>query len=416
VRTGSLWARLLDVEETVVERVRFDVVEGDGVLIARVRPSRRQRDRCGKCGIRRGRYDNGEGPRLWRALDLGTTPTYLEAAAPRVNCPEHGVIVAAVPWARHGARFTRAFEDQTAWLTTHSSKSTVAQLMRVVWRSVGGIVTRVVAEAELLVDRFAGLRRIGIDEISYRKGHKYLIVVVDHTRGQLLWAKEGRDEKTLSLFFEKLGKRRCARIELVSADAASWIPNVVKQHCPNAKLCLDPFHVVSWATDALDEVRREVWNEARRSGDTALAKELKDARFALWKNPENRTETQDARLASVAEINEPLFRAYLLKEQLREVFQLKGEAGKQLLHRWLQWARRCRIPSFVKLAKTITYRLIDVQATLEHGLSNGLVESTNTKIRLLMRLAFGFHSPEPLISLALLALGGLCPELPGRFR
>lgn len=414
MRTGSLWACLLGVEQTVVMNVRLD--EEEGVLIARVRPHRRQRNKCGHCGVRRGRYDNGDGPRRWRALDLGTIRAYLEAPAPRVNCPEHGVVVAAVPWGRHDSPFTGSFEDQAAWLTTHTSKSTVSNLMRVVWRTVGGIVTRVVAEAESLVDRFAGLRRIGIDEISYRKGHKYLTVVVDHKRGRLLWAKEGHDEKTLALFFGKLGKRRCARIELVSADAASWIANVVKEWCPNAKLCLDPFHVVSWATDALDVVRREVWNEARRAGDTALAKELKDARFALWKNPENRTEKQDRQLASVAEINEPLFRGYLLKEQLREVFRLKGEAGKRLLQRWLVWARRCRIPSFVKVAKTITERLVDVEATLDSGLSNGLVESTNTKIRLLTRLAFGFHSAEPLISLAMLALGGLCPELPGRTR
>lgn len=412
MRTGSLWARLLDVETTVVESIRFD--EDEGVLIARVRPRRRQRNKCGLCGRRCGRYDHGDGPRRWRALDLGTLPTYLEASAPRVACPDHGVVVAAVPWARHDARFTRAFEDQAAWLTTHSAKSTVAQLMRVVWRTVGGIVTRVVTEAEALVDRFAGLRQLGIDEISYRKGQKYLTVVVDHTRGRLLWAKEGRDEQTLSAFFEKLGKKRCARIERVSADGASWIANAVTRYCPQARLCLDPFHVVSWATDALDEVRREVWNEARRSGQTALAKDLKGARFALWKNPETLTERQQARLASVAELNQPLYRAYLLKEQLRQVFKLKGEAGKQLLQEWLQWARRCRIRPFVDLAKSISNRRADVEATLELGLSNALVESVNTKIRLLMRQAFGFHSPEPLIALALLALGGLCPSLPGR--
>lgn len=412
MRTGSLWARLLDVETTVVESIRFD--EDEGVLIARVRPQRRQRNTCGRCGRRRGRYDNGDGPRRWRALDLGTLPTYLEASAPRVDCPEHGVVVAAVPWARHDARFTRAFGDQAAWLTTHSAKSTVAQLMRVVWRTVGGIVTRVGAEAEALVDRFAGLRQLGIDEISYRKGQKYLTVVVDHTRGRLLWAKEGRDEQTLAAFFEKLGRKRCARIERVSADGASWIANAVTRYCAQARLCLDPFHVVSWATDALDEVRREVWNDARRSGQTALAKDLKGARFALWKNPETLTERQQARLASVADLNQPLYRAYLLKEQLRQVFKLKGEAGKQLLQAWLQWARRCRIRPFVAVAKSISNRRADVEATLELGLSNALVESVNTKIRLLMRQAFGFRSPEPLIALALLALGGLCPSLPGR--
>ena len=200
----------------------------------------------------------------------------------------------------------------------------------------------------------------------------------------------------------------------MSADGAEWIAEVVAAYCRNATLCLDPFHVVKWATDALDEVRREVWNDARRAGQTAVAKALKGARFALWKNPENLTDRQEAKLASVAKLNQPLYRAYLLKEELRQVFRLKWEEGKQLLKEWLQWARRCRIRPFVHLAKSISARRADIEATLALGLSNALVESTNTKIRLLMRQAFGFRDPAALIGLALLSLGGLCPPLPGR--
>jgi transposase len=105
----------------------------------------------------------------------------------------------------------------------------------------------------------------------------------------------------------------------------------------------------------------------------------------LWKNPENLTDRQQAKLASVAKVNHQLYRAYLLKEQLREVFALKGEAGKALLDRWLSWGRRCRIPAFVELAKRIVKHRVAIDATLEHRLSKGLVESTNTKIRLLTR-------------------------------
>ena len=108
--------------------------------------------------------DRGEGRRRWRAPDLGTCPTYLEAAAPRVRCRAHGVVVAAVPWARHGAGHTRAFDDTVAWLITHTAKSTAVHLLRVAWRTVGAIVTRVGADAQAKQDRFATLRRIGIDE------------------------------------------------------------------------------------------------------------------------------------------------------------------------------------------------------------------------------------------------------------
>ncbi|MBI2170377.1 MAG: ISL3 family transposase [Actinobacteria bacterium] len=412
MRKKTVWAKLLGVERTVIERVELD--EAEGVVVARVRPRRAERSRCGKCGRRCRRYDQGEGWRRWRALDLGATPAYLEAAAPRVECPEHGVIVAAVPWARHEARHTRAFDDQAAWLATHCAKSAVGELLRVAWRTVGSIVTRVVADARARSDPFEGLARIGVDEISYRKGQRYLIVVVDHDSGRLVWAAAGRDRKTLRGFFEALGKERCAAITLVSADAAAWIADVVAERCPNAELCTDPFHVVSWATEALDEVRRETWNEARRRGQKAVAHELKGARFALWKNPEDLTRRQQAKLSSIERTNARLYRAYLLKEQLRQVFHLPTDAALALLEAWLRWARRCRIPSFVALARSVAAHRDGIKAALVHRLSNALVESMNTKIRLITRVAFGFHSPDALIALAMLSLGGYCPTLPGR--
>ena len=228
-----------------------------------------------------------------------------------------------VPWARHGAGHTYAFDDTAAWLVTHCSKSAMRDLLRIAWRTVGSIVTRVVADAEVENDRFAGLRRIGIDEISYKRGH-IITVVVDHDTGVLPWAHPGRDMKTLEKFFDRLGEQRCAQITLVSADAAEWIALVVADRCKNAELCLDPFHIVARATKALDEVRREVWNAARKGGQKTTAKDLKGARFALWKNPADLTQRQAATLAGIAKTNAPLYRAYLLKEQPRQVFQLKA--------------------------------------------------------------------------------------------
>lgn len=157
-----------------------------------------------------------------------------------------------------------------------------------------------------------------------------------------------------------------------------------------------------------------MWNASRRDGQKAVATELKNARYALGKNPEDLTERQAAKLADIAKTNQRLYRAYLLKEQLRQVFALKGAAGIALLERWLRWARRCRIPSFVKLAKLITIHRAGIEAALTHGLSNARVESVNTKLRLLTRIAFGFRSAEALVALAMLDLGGLCPPLPGR--
>ena len=215
-------------------------------------------------------------------------------------------------------------------------------------------------------------------------------------------------------FFDLLGEERSAAIELVSADAATWISNVVRDRCPNARLCLDPFHVVSWASDALDKVRRAVWNAARKSGDKAEAKEIKGARFVLWKGAEKLSGRQEEKLSSIAALNAPLYRAYLLKEQLRQVFRTGGRAGVRLLDRWLAWACRSRIKAFVELSRTIRKRRKAIVAALRQGLSNGRVESANTRIRLIIRRGFGFHSAAAVIALAMLCLGGMCPPLPGR--
>ncbi len=415
----SLWRALLGVKKTVIEGVGFD--PGQELVVVRVRPTSRARGRCGVCARPCPGYDGGEGARRWRALDLGTVRAVLEAEAPRVSCPAHGVVVAHVPWARHGAGHTYAFDDTVAWLAVRCSKSAVRELLRIAWRTVGSIITRVAQDEMAGMDRFADLRRIGIDEISYKKGHRYLTVVVDHDTGQLIWAAPGRDKATLRAFFEALGPERSALITHVSADAADWIAAVVTEQCPQAVLCADPFHVVQWATQALDQVRRQAWNTARGAVSqrtarrtTGTAKALKHARYALWKNPENLTEKQAAKLAWIAKTDPRLHRAYLLKEGLRTVFVLKGQAGKEALERWISWARRCRIPAFVDLQRRIVKHRATIQATLEHDLSNGLIESTNTKIRLLTRVAFGFKDPQALIALAMLALGGYCPPLPGR--
>ena len=409
----KVWRRLLGVDEhTVIEGIEFD--EEVDAVVARVRSRRLNKRRCGRCGRRAPGYDQGEGRRRWRALDLGEVRSFLEADAPRVNCAEHGPTVVQVPWARHGAGHTRAFDNTVAWLAVHTSKTAVVELLRIAWATVGAIVARVVDEARAAVDPFDGLRRVGIDEISYKRGHRYLTIVVDHDSGRLVWAAKGHDKKTLAGFFDLLGEQRCAEIRFVSCDAQQWIGDIVRLRCPDAIICLDAFHLVKWVTEALDEVRRETWNEARRAGMRTHARDLKHARYALWKNPEDLTARQEAKLAWVAKVNGRLYRAYLLKEQFRQIIAVKGRRALMMLEAWLAWTARSRIPAFVELGRRIRQNLPGIEAALLHGLSNALIESTNTKLRLLTRIAYGFKQPEHLIALALLDRGGHRPPLPGR--
>jgi transposase len=430
VQNASLWRALLCVENTVVEDVEFD--DAAQVLVAHVRPRRASRGRCGTCGSRASWYDRGQGRRRWRGLDMGTIQVFVEADAPRVNCPVHGPTVRQVPWARHGAGHTRSFDQQVAWLATQCSTRAITELMRIAWRTVASIITRVWADTAAGVDALAGLQRIGIDEISYKRRHRYLTVVVDPDSGRLVWAHPGRDRATVHAFFDALetsGQGRCAQITHVTADGAEWIADVVSNRCPNAIRCADPFHVVGWATEALDAVRRAAWNNARRGGytrkhgwahgrratvSTGPALALRRARYALWKNPENLTDRQRVKLEWIAKTDPRLYRAYLLKEGLRTVFKLPADQAGEALDRWIAWARRCRIESFVTLQRRIACHRTQILASIAHGLSNGLIESVNTKIRLITRIAFGFAHPGPLIALAMLTLGGHRPTLPGR--
>jgi transposase len=343
---------------------------------------------------------------------------------------------------RPGAKHTWLFEDTCAWLAAHAAMSVLTVLLRIAWRTVAAIVTRVVADGRDTNDLLAGLSRIGIDEIAYRKGHRYLwvlwnpsctilsvrnsldlrgfppnedsvdcdrgafhrmTVIVDHTTGRLVWAGEGRNQAVLGRFFDELGAQRATLLTHVSCDGAEWIHAMVRVRAPQALLCLDPFHVVAWTLKALDKVRVRTLTKAG-TGD----------RHAMWatrKNPADLTGEQRTSLAAIAVTNRTLYRAYLLKEQLREVFRVKGTRGRQLLAGWLSWASHSRIPEFVALARR--HRDL-IWNTLDHGLSNALSEATNTHLRALTKRAYGFRSPDALIATALLTRGGLCPPLPGR--
>jgi transposase len=431
VQDSTLWRALIGVENTVLEGVEYD--EERQVVTVRVRPAARRQNRCGRCERPARRYDHGRGdPRHWRTLDLGTIQCRLQASVPRVRCHEHGVVVAHVPWARHGARSTRVFDEHVAWLATQTSKQAVTELMRIAWRTVGAVITRVWAEVESRVDLMAGLSRIGIDEVSYRRGRLYLMVVIDHDTGRLVWAGIGQTKATLAGFFDLLGPERTSQITHVTADSAGYIADVVAERCPDAIQAADPFHVVKWANDALGEVRLTAWREAKAAvranpprrgrpaknaaphAGTATVKMLTRSRYALWKNPENLTERQNLQLRWIADTDPRLWRAYQLKEGLRTILKLPIAEATEAIDSWINSARRCQIPQFVKLAKTVEATRGPILLAIEHELSNGRTEAVNLRIRLRTRMAYGFRDPHALIAILMLTLGGHRPQLPGR--
>jgi transposase len=246
-----------------------------------------------------------------------------------------------------------------------------------------------------------------------------MTVVVDHDSRHVVWMADGHGKDVLRSFFDALGEERSHRLTHISADGAEWIADVVAERAPNAIRAMDPFHVVAWATDALDEERRASWNRARRhAADPDLARRLKHSRHALWKNPEDLTERQNAKLAWIAANDPRLHRAYLLKEGLRTVYRIAKAEGLTpavaALDRWLAWAQRCRIPAVLDLRHKIKRHYDAIVAAIAEQLSNGLIESTNTKTRLIIRRGFGFRSADAVIALVMLCLGGNRPTLPRR--
>ena len=308
LRKTRIFAAGLGDQNMVVEDVTIETETSRGkrpvtaeVMVFTVRPAAAAAGRCSRCLARCPGYDTGDGMRRWRTLDVGTTKAYLQASAPRVFCGEHGVVVAHVPWARPGAKCSYLLEDTCAWLASHTALCVVTAFLRLAWRTVAAIVARVVADGRATNDLLTGLARIGIDEIAYRKGHRYLTVVIDHQTGRLVWAAEGRNKATLAKFFDELGPDRSAKLTHVSADGAEWIHAVVTERAPQALICLDPFHVVMWMMKALDKVRVRTMTKAGITDRHAM--------WAVRKNPVDLTCEQRTSLASITATNTTLYRA-----------------------------------------------------------------------------------------------------------
>ncbi|MGH3630818.1 MAG: ISL3 family transposase [Sciscionella sp.] len=386
---------------------------GDGDAVVTVRLSRR-RLVCPLCTYAtRHRYDTRDVDSTWRHLDLAGRVCRVRVRRRRLRCPDHGVRVEGVPFARAGSGFTRDFEDLVAWLVTKTDKSTVCTFARIAWRTVGAICQRVAAHV-LDTERLMGLVDIGVDEISWRKHHKYLTLVSDHDTSKIVWGAAGKNTATLEKFFHDLPDGGADQIEAVSMDMGPAYAKAVRAYAPAAVICFDPFHVVKLAGDALEALRRKVWQAARALPDKTIAKTFKGARWALLKNPGDLTDAQAQTLREMKRSGGILWRAYQLKEALRAVFagDLDPDTVARLLDRWCAHAQRCRIPEFVKVGRTIRKHRTGIDAAIGRDLSNGRHEGLNNKIRLIIRRAYGFHTPEAALAAVMLACGPVTLELP----
>lgn len=367
---------------------------------------RRRRLHC-PCGYTtRWRYDRSV--RRWRHLDLGACKLFLEAEVRRVDCPRCGVRTEEVPWARPGARHTRDFEDLCVWLAQRTDKTTVARLLRCSWEAVDRIVGRVVAD-QVDSTRLEDVYRIGVDEISYRRTHRYLTVVADHDTGGVVWVAEGRATQSFASFFEALGEERCAEVRAVSMDLAPAYRKAAREHCPQAEICADPFHVVRLANEALDHV----YQALGRRDPGLRGRAWHRMRAALRKGSERLTDEQGHLLRELRRVRSALFRAWELKEALRDLYRVVHPAdAADYFEAWLARASRSRLRPFVLLARRLRAHKEAILAAVRLGLSNSRLEGINAKIRLIQRRGYGYHSPEALKGMIYLCCGGVTVSLP----
>ena len=446
--SNTLFKQLLGVNKVIIENIREEPdpsPNGAGWrLVIDVRPYSRDRKRCPVCGRKCPGCDKPAKPRLWRCPDCNGIRTFLSYTPCRVRCPEHGAKQEALPWAAPATAFTKDFTMLAALMAMRLSRQAAAELMRIDWSTAQACIDRArnMIEPDPRV-RYEGLVHIGIDETSYAKGHKYLTTVVNHDTDTVVWAADGHDAATLSSFFEELTEEQRAGIKCVTADAAKWIKSCVEKYCPNAKLCLDAFHVIEWALDAVDEVRRSEWNALRDAAaaiesklaalppgtpeeergkladEMARKKEaalkIKGVRFALGKNPENLSFYQRQKLEYVVENSPALTCAHKLKELVRLVFHAGSrDEAEDAFEEFSLVARISKLKPFEKLGESLRDHWESIMNTIEQGLSNARIEANNNKIKLMIRKAFGFRVMEHLFSIIMLGCSNLRIPLPNR--
>jgi transposase len=410
VRVTTAFSRLLALPDIWVREVEF----ADDAVVVTV-ALRRRNLVCPECGFETStRYDRRPVESVWRHLDLGVWRLEVRSKLRRVNCPDHGVRTEGVPFARSGSRHSRDFEDLVGFLATQMDKTAICRLVRVDWDTVGRMITRVM-EAGLDASRLDDLFEIGVDDVSWRKRHKYLTLVSDHRSRKIVWGSEGRDTATLDSFFDELGPERSEQITAVSMDmSAAYAKSVRKPgHAVKAVICYDPFHVVALGTKALDTVRRQEWQLMRRADEKA-ARRFKGARWCLLKNPTDLDDDQAATLRRLKRHGGALWRAYALKEALRAIFagDLSLEDVAVLLDRFCSKASRSGLKPFVTLAQTIRKHREGILSAVRLGVNNARHEGLNRRVRLLINRAYGFHSAKAALALIMITVGPITHVLP----
>ena len=377
----------------------FDVVKlvpMGSLLVIHVylRERKGSRGVCSGCGKRRPGYDR-QPERLFQFVPLWNIPVFFRYAPRRVNCKRCGVVVEMLPWAAGKSPITTTF----AWFLQSWAKvlswTETGRRFGVSWHVVFDAV-RYAVEWGRAHQNLEGIHCIGVDELSWKRGQKYLTLVyqVDHQRKRLLWIGRDRTAATFKGFFDWLGEARCAGIRFVTSDMWQAFVGTVARRACSAVHVLDRFHVMQLFSKAIDEVRREEARQLRQQGDSVT---LKHTRWVLLKRKHNLTRKQTGRLRELVRVNLRTVKAYLLKEEFHRFWEYVSPTwASRYLDAWMREAVGTRMPAFVKLAGTLRQHkpLLMNWFRAKGEFAMGAVEGFNNKARVTTKMAYGFRSYE----------------------
>ena len=367
---------------------------GEPALEVEIQPRKNSRAICSGCNKKRPGYDK-LAKRRFEFVPLWGMAVYFLYALRRVNCPECGVTVEAVPWAMGKQTHTVTYQWFLSQWAKRLSWQEVARVYHTSWNRVYEAVTTAVIWGRLNTP-WSDVRILGVDEIAWKKGHSYLTMVYQLDEGQkrLLWIGDDREKVTLERFFNRLGPARSAEIEAVCSDMWGPYLDVIAERAEQAVHVLDRFHIMRLMSKAIDEVRRAEVKRLERDGYEPI---LKHARWCLLKRKENRTKRQTVKLKELMQYNLDSVKAHLQVDDFQQFWDYKNPtwAGK-FLDDWCARVQRTKLEPLKKVARTLqTHRELILNWFKAKGeLSSGTVEGFNNKAKLTLRKAYGFRCPE----------------------
>ena len=359
---------------------------------------------CATCGRSCGLYDHR--PRSWRHLDTCQLQTVIEAAVPRVDCPEHGVQQVAVPWAEPRGRFTALFEAMViAWLGEAPIKA-VAELVGLSWDQVDGIQQRSI-ERGLARRKPAIVKNLGIDETSYQDDHEYVSVITDRDRRVVLEVLEDRKKETVLTWLDTLSAPQTQAIETVSMDMWEAFINAFLERIPEAdrKVCFDRFHIASYFGKAVDDVRIDEHKALRANGGQSILTHTKHQWLKNSERTDNRSRTW---FMALTRASLKTARAWAIKEQAGKLWTFTSRTwAEKGWRRLLGWMDRCRLAPVKKVAATIKTHLWGILNAVVTSSTNAIGESLNARIQKIKAMACGFRNRARFRRAILFHLGGL---------